>query len=92
MTPEGSDRSAAPLVSRVVAVLWAGFLSACLATMLFFAGFDPQQLFDADPWPRWLTDRRSGYALGFFFFWMICTLAGALSAWLLTPGAEQRHS
>ena len=92
MTPRDDERSAVPFVSRMIAVLWAGFLSACLATLLFFAGFDPQQLFDADPWPRWLTERRSGYALGFFFFWMMSTLAGALSAWLLTPNAEQHRS
>lgn len=78
--------------NRIVAVLWAGFLSACLATMLFFACFDPRQLFASDPWPYWLSEPRSGYALGFFFFWIISTLAGALSAWLLLPAAEQHGS
>jgi hypothetical protein len=72
--------------------MWAGFLSACFATMLFFACFDPQQLFDADPWPSWLADRRSGYALGFFFFWAMSTLAGGLSTWLIAPRQEQRPS
>lgn len=92
MTPTLAERSATAPASRVVAVLWAGFLTACLATMLFFACFDPQQLFDADPWPPWLADRRAGYALGFFFFWTLSSLAGALSAWLITPGLEQRRS
>jgi hypothetical protein len=68
---------------RLGAVLWAAFLAACVATMLFFAVFDPLLLMDDDAPPSWLADRRSGYALGFFFFWATSTLAAALTAWLV---------
>ena len=78
-----------PRASRIVAVLWAGFLSACLATLLFFACFDPVQLLDENGWPSWFADRRTGYTLGFFFFWGMGTLAAGLSAWLLTPAATR---
>jgi len=64
-------------------VLWSAFLAASVATMLFFALFDPAQLMRDDAPPAWLADRRTGYALGFFFFWMITTLAGLLTAWLI---------
>jgi hypothetical protein len=68
---------------RVGAVLWAAFLAACVATALFFAVFDPLLLMRDEAPPAWISDRRSGYALGFFFFWAIGTLAAGLSAWLI---------
>jgi hypothetical protein len=64
-------------------LLWSSFLGASLATMLFFAVFDPLQLGDdLDP-PRWLTNRMTGYALGFFFFWFVCAVSAFLTAWLV---------
>lgn len=64
-------------------LLWAAFLAACAATALFFAYFDPVLLaLDAAP-PRWLADRMTGYAVGFFFFWAICTIASFLTAYLI---------
>jgi hypothetical protein len=72
-------------------LLWASFLAACLATLLFFACFDPLLLaHDAAP-PAWLADRRTAYAIGFFFFWSICTVASFLTAYLIDtrPGAGE---
>jgi hypothetical protein len=64
-------------------VAWASFLAACLATMVFFALFDPLLLaHDAVP-PRWLADRMTGYTLGFFFFWFVCGLASTFTAFLV---------
>ncbi len=48
-------------------LLWASFLSACVATLLFFACFDPQLLVDDTEPPEWLADRRAGYTVGFSF-------------------------
>jgi len=70
------------------AVLWSAFLAACLATMLFFACFDPLLLMRDAALPSWLADRRGGYTLGFFFFWAITTLAAGSTAWLI---ATQRQ-
>jgi hypothetical protein len=72
----------------VGAVLWSAFLVACLATMLFFACFDPLVLLHDASLPSWLSDRRGGYALGFFFFWAMTTLAAALATWLIASDAR----
>ena len=73
-------------------VLWCAFLAACVATLLFFAHFDPLLLVSETAAPGWLADRRGGYALGFFFFWAIGTLAAGMTAWLITtPGRNDRE-
>jgi hypothetical protein len=64
-------------------LLWASFLAACVATLLFFACFDPQLLIDDHAPPPWLADRRAGYTLGFFFFWMMSAIASFLTAYLI---------
>lgn len=70
------------------ALLWCSFLAACVATMFFFAYFDPVLLAeDAHP-PRWLADRMTGYAVGFFFFWVVCSIAAFLTAWLVDTRAD----
>lgn len=74
-------------------IVWCGFLAACFATMLFFAIFDPILLMRDDAPPAWLADRRTGYALGFFFFWLTTTIAATLTAWLVdtrTTNASDR--
>jgi hypothetical protein len=64
-------------------LLWASFLAACIATLFFFAYFDPVLLaHDVAP-PAWLADRMTGYAIGFFFFWAVCTIASFLTAYLI---------
>ena len=60
-------------------LLWASFLAACVATLLFFACFDPQLLVDDAAPPAWLADRRAGYTVGFFFFWMMSAIASMFS-------------
>jgi len=64
-------------------VVWASFLAACLATMLFFAFFDPLLLGEDGAPPRWLADRMTGYTVGFFFFWIVCAIASAFTAFLV---------
>jgi hypothetical protein len=69
-------------------ILWSAFLVACLATMLFFACFDPLSLLHDSALSNRITDRLGGYTVGFFFFWAITTLAAGLTAWLI---ATQRN-
>lgn len=64
-------------------LLWSSFLAACVATALFFAYFDPLLLADDARPPHWLADRMTGYAIGFFFFWIVCAIAALLTAWLI---------
>jgi hypothetical protein len=65
------------------ALLWASFLAACVATLFFFAFLDPLTLSDDHEPPSWLADRRTGYALGLFFFWAVAIIASALTAFLI---------
>ena len=92
------DSSRPPAAARsrgwlVAIVLWPSFLTACLASLLFFAAVDPDQLRDSGPRIFEGLDREAGYALGLFFFWAISTCASALSVYLLRtqhdePGSE----
>ena len=66
-------------------VMWCSFLSAGVATMVFFAFVDPGLLV-AMLKPTTLIPGRTGlYSLGFFFFWAVCALASWLTASLLRP-------
>ncbi|MDH3266979.1 MAG: hypothetical protein OEM25_08445 [Gammaproteobacteria bacterium] len=74
----------------VATVIWISFLAAAVATMLFFAMFDPVELFagfDAD------IGRQAGYAIGFFFFWIISAGCSAVTAWLVrtAPKRDKQH-
>lgn len=74
------------------AVVWTAFLAASLATMVFFAMFDPLLLARDDAPPRWLADRMTGYTLGFFFFWGMSTVSALLTAWLIDTRSFARGS
>jgi Na+-driven multidrug efflux pump len=70
----------------VAAVIWISFLAASVATMLFFALFDPVELLatvDIE------VGRQSGYALGFFFFWVISAGCSAVTAWLVRTAPKR---
>ncbi len=62
-------------------VLWVSFLSASLATMLFFATFDPLDLGDITTYPISI-DRMSGYSMGFLLFWSLLIINSAVVVWL----------
>jgi hypothetical protein len=84
MLPLAEKRSLWPHFREDLGVLlWASFLAACVATLLFFACFDPQLLVDDRAPPAWLADRRAGYTVGFFFFWMMSAIASFLTAYLI---------
>jgi len=72
------------LLRAVGAALWASFLAAALTTMLFFATFDPIALYDdAAVLKEAFSSRPTGYALGFFFFWLSTIVASGLTLILL---------
>jgi len=73
-------------------VVWASFLAASLGTMVFFAFIDPLLIgHDLAP-PRWIPDRMTGYTIGFFFFWLICALASAFTAFLVDTRTPEERS
>ena len=71
-------------------MLWPSFLAAGVASLLFFAAVDPQILRDAGPRIFDSLNREAGYALGFFFFWIIAALASSLSVYMIR--SARRHA
>ena len=65
----------------IFVVLWPSFLVAALAEGLFFSLFDPRDLMlvgshvEAPP--------IAVYTLGFFAFWLFCSLASLLTCYLM---------
>jgi hypothetical protein len=72
----------------VATVVWISFLAASVATMLFFALFDPVELFATVGRD---VDSQSGYALGFFFFWFISAGCSAVTAWLVRTAPKRNQ-
>ena len=67
---------------QIAAIIWPAFISAAFATMLFFAFVDPG-LIGESMTPAQDIDRMSGYALGFFFFWLITMVSSSISILLI---------
>lgn len=73
-----------PLGRDIGVAVWSSFLAAALATMCFFATFDPNALHDdAEILRGAFSPRMTGYTLGFFFFWSFTLLAAGLTVYLL---------
>jgi hypothetical protein len=70
----------------VATVIWISFLAASVATMLFFALFDPVGLFATIGLDIGV---QTGYALGFFFFWLISGGCSAVTAWLVRTAPKR---
>jgi Na+-driven multidrug efflux pump len=66
----------------VAIVTWPSFLVACVATMICFAFIDPVLVGNDDYPPPAFANRMSGYAIGFFFFWLISALSSLLTLYL----------
>jgi len=72
----------------IAIVVWISFLTAAIATMVFFALFDPVELSDlfgadAD------IGSDAGYAAGFFFFWVLTSICSAVTAWLVRTAPKR---
>ena len=73
----------------VATVVWISFLAASVATMLFFAMFDPVELLatiDID------VGSQTGYAIGFFFFWVISAGCSGVTAWLVRTAPKRQQN
>ena len=80
-----------PPVQRWGAVVWPSFFAAGVATMVFFAQFDPAEL-SRIAWIGVEVDRKLGYTVGFFLFWA-CTFASSLfTSWLSQPRRHARRA
>ncbi len=83
-----AEPEAIPLIQRIISILWPSFLTSGVATVLFFASFDPVGLL-ADT--RFAGMSRLGaYSVGFFLFWMLTTLTSALTCYFQRPCPRPR--
>lgn len=76
----------------IFTVVWISFLSAAIATMVFFAFFDPAELGSIVD-DNLEFSRDAGYAAGFFFFWLLCALCSGVTAFLVrtAPKRDAKH-
>ena len=72
---------------KIANSLWVSFVAACIATMVFFAMFDPETLGHVTTWPISLT-RLEGYTVGFLLFWLL-TASTALMTVLSLPKTKK---
>ena len=74
MTDGQIPKNQIPKIHKCIAVLWPSFLTAVVATGLFFSAFDPDELF---PFNETLEISPLGiYTIGFFTFWLITAVSG----------------
>ena len=61
-------------------ILWPSFLIAIVAEGCFFSFFDPHELMFIGG--HFELPAIAGYTIGFFFFWIFCSLASMLTYYL----------
>lgn len=72
-----------PKIQKIVAIFWPSFLTAGLATILFFTAFDPQLLMQVSGYGH--VSRLGGYTIGFFLFWALTASTCALTCYFQKP-------
>ena len=73
-----------PTLQRWGAILWPSFFAAGVATMVFFALVDPDELREIT-WADLELSRMGGYTIGFFMFWACTFSASLFTSMLLRP-------
>lgn len=74
---------AIPRIQAVIAVLWPSFLTAGLATVLFFTAFDPYELLRETRFAD--SSRLGAYSVGFFLFWLLTATSCVLTCYFQRP-------
>ena len=72
-----------PTIQKIVSVLWPSFLTAGVATILFFDAFDPQLIVSVSGYGE--ISRLGGYTIGFFLFWILTSTSCALTCYFRKP-------
>lgn len=73
-----------------ISILWPSFMVAIAAEGFFFSLFDPHDLTLAGD--RIVLPHAAIYTLGFFFFWLFCSLASSLTCYLLMVPADKNSA
>jgi len=72
-----------PKIQKMISVFWPSFLTAGVATILFFTAFDPQLLMQVSGYGH--ISRMAGYTIGFFLFWLLTASTCALTCYFQQP-------
>lgn len=72
-----------PRIQQIISILWPSFLTAGVATIIFFTAFDPKLLMAVSGYGD--ISRLGGYTLGFFIFWMLTSTSCALTCYFARP-------
>lgn len=72
-----------PKIQRIIAILWPSFLTAGVATVLFFTAFDPKELLAHTRFAD--TSRLGAYSVGFFLFWLLTATSCLLTCYFQRP-------
>ncbi len=66
-----------PFKQKCIVTLWPSFLTAIVASGLFFSAFDPTELY---PYDLDIEINAIGaYTLGFFMFWALSAVSSAIT-------------
>lgn len=74
-----------PTIQKVAAILWPSFLTAGLATVLFFTAFDPREIALCMGKNLQGDIRLASYTIGFFLFWALTSLSCVLTCYFRMP-------
>jgi len=78
-----------PKFHKCIAVLWPSFLTAIVATGVFFSAFDPAELF---PFGTDLEISRLGiYTIGFLVFWLITAVSAIGTLYFAISNCLRNH-
>lgn len=77
------DQKPIPRIQRIIAVMWPSFLTAGMATGLFFSAFDPRTLLMDTAYAD--MSRLGAYTIGFFLFWALTAFTGLLTCYYQRP-------
>jgi hypothetical protein len=78
-----THRKSIPMTQRIIAILWPSFLTAGVATILFFTAFDPEVILAVSGYGE--VSRLGGYTIGFFLFWLLTSSSCALTCYFQRP-------
>jgi cytosine/uracil/thiamine/allantoin permease len=86
--PDQNESRDIPVIQRVIAIFWPSFLTAGVATGLFFTVFDPLDLAALTDYPD--ISRTGAYSIGFFLFWLLTSTTCALTCYFERPCGPRR--
>lgn len=73
-----------PRIQRVIAVFWPSFLTAGVATILFFTTFNPEEISVCIGYPKSVSN-LGAYTVGFFLFWILTSSTCAFTCYFQRP-------